>query len=52
MKYKLSQFTSALHINGGYWLYNSLRSIKGFADEEKYTAQIERLLAGELLPEE
>lgn len=29
MKYKLSQFTSALHINGGYWLYNSLRSIKG-----------------------
>lgn len=49
IKYRMSRFTIANFYDNGYWLYNSLYSIKGYANEDKYISQIEKLLDGELI---
>lgn len=49
IKYRMSRFTIANFYDNGYWLYNSLYGIKGYAKENKYISQIEKLLDGELI---
>lgn len=49
INYRMSSFTIANFYDKGYWLYNSLYNVKGYATDDKYISQIEKLLDGELI---